>query len=415
MTMATGVNFTSLQISQLPDDPTKPMYLFDSEQWDKAPTVLAMEMDENISPPTRNSKNDKYKEQNGDVLMWNRYVAFGYYHTKNIYDFIEKWEHASTSIFDVCKMVWREYSNYLIRQANPTNPQLMVWTLNIALPFLFNHDPDYHLASILDIEEATNTKLPSYITNPNTWLQIGKKKKKSPPNSPVSPAKQTPPSVALQPLSTNKPSSYSTLQPLGKTVRHSRNSTPPINQPATHSFANHMIVSETTNASRSTSSSTVLDDSPGISPNNSSEKRDLDLSLEDDKSNKDSPEPREHHPVVESIPDTPLDQQNPQTDPINTSSQPTKNQIHNPYQQPRKTGAPVTQSPGNPVYSHHQDNASSVNQSTLNTKLAPFVAINDGTHRLTLRWKPNEYHELATDHEYWINKVYGLIHLLFGP
>ncbi len=88
MTMANGVSFTSLQISQLPDDPEKPMYLFDSDQWDKAPKVLVMEMDENISHPTRHSKNDKYRD-NGNALMWNRYVAFGYYHTKNVYDFIE--------------------------------------------------------------------------------------------------------------------------------------------------------------------------------------------------------------------------------------------------------------------------------------------------------------------------------------
>ena len=108
MTMANGVSFTPLQISQLPDDPEKPMYLFDSEQWDKAPKVFVMEMDENTSHPTRTSKNDKYKD-NGNALMWNRYVAFGYYHTKNIYDFIEKWESASDSIVDVCKMVWREY------------------------------------------------------------------------------------------------------------------------------------------------------------------------------------------------------------------------------------------------------------------------------------------------------------------
>jgi hypothetical protein len=121
-----------------------------------------------------------------------------FYHKKNVYDFIEKWESASNSIVDVCKMVWREYSSYLTFQASPTNPQLMVWTLNIALPFLFNHDPDYHLASILDIEEATNTKLPSYITNPNTWLQIGKKKK-SLPRTPQFPLQSHP----LHPLQRN--------------------------------------------------------------------------------------------------------------------------------------------------------------------------------------------------------------------
>jgi hypothetical protein len=166
MTMAKAFNFISLQIFQLPVDPNKPMYLFDSEQWDQSSKVLVMEMDENILHLTRNSKNDKYKKEN---------VAFGYYHTKNIYDFIEKWEQASYSIFDVGKLVWHKYSCYLIHQTSPTNPQLMVWTLNIALPFLFNHNSNYRLAR--NIEEATNTKLPS---NPNMWLQIGKKKKKSP-------------------------------------------------------------------------------------------------------------------------------------------------------------------------------------------------------------------------------------------
>jgi hypothetical protein len=228
MTMVNGVNFTSLQISQLPDDPTKPMYLFDSEHWDEEPKVFVMELDETVSHPMRTSKNDKYKD-NGNALMWNRYVAFGFYHTKNIYDFIEKWEHASYSIFDVCKMVWREYSTYLIHQVTPTNPQLTAWTLNIALPFLFDHDPDYHLASILDIEEVTNIKLPTYISNPSTWLQIGKKNKRlSPPNSPVY-IKPPPPTKA-----SNKPSPFSTLQTLGKMVRRPRNTDPQSPTTTTH-------------------------------------------------------------------------------------------------------------------------------------------------------------------------------------
>jgi hypothetical protein len=99
MTMANGVSFTSLQISQLPDDPEKPMYLFDSDHWDKAPKVLVMEMDENISHPTRHSKNDKYRD-NGSALMWNRYVAFGYYHTKNVYDFIRELHESTGKLAD---------------------------------------------------------------------------------------------------------------------------------------------------------------------------------------------------------------------------------------------------------------------------------------------------------------------------
>jgi hypothetical protein len=70
MTMESGVNSTSLQASQLPDDLNKPIYLFDSAQWDKAPKVLVMEI-ENILHPTRNSKSDKYKQNGNALLMWN--------------------------------------------------------------------------------------------------------------------------------------------------------------------------------------------------------------------------------------------------------------------------------------------------------------------------------------------------------
>jgi hypothetical protein len=117
------------------------------------------------------------------------------------------------------------------------------------------------------------------------------------------------------------------------------------------------------------------------------------LSQEEDKSNKDSQAPQEHLSGSECLPKTPLEQPNSQTDNTNTSQQ-TNNQIYNPYQQQRRTGATVTQSPDNPAYySQHQDNTSLVNQSTLNTKLA------HATHRLTLQWKPTaSYHKMATDH-----------------
>jgi hypothetical protein len=153
MTMTNGLDLTPLQISQLPDDPTKPIYLFDSINWEEAPNNYDLESKNADSNTTRNAINDKYKE-NGNALSSNRYIAFGYYQTHDINDFNEKWKRAYHSIFEICKMVWREYSCYLTHQSNPTNPQLIVWTLNIALPLLFNHDPDYHLASILDIEKS---------------------------------------------------------------------------------------------------------------------------------------------------------------------------------------------------------------------------------------------------------------------
>jgi hypothetical protein len=43
---------------------------------------------------------------------------------------------------------------------------LYSWVHNLVLPYLIEYDPDYRLASVCEIEEITQTKLPLDITNP---------------------------------------------------------------------------------------------------------------------------------------------------------------------------------------------------------------------------------------------------------
>jgi hypothetical protein len=412
MTMANGVNLTPLQISQLPDDPTKPMYSFDCEQWDEAPKVFIMELDETLNNPTRTSKNNKYKE-NGNALMWNRYVAFGYYHTHNVYDFIEKWEQTEYSVFDLCKMVWREYSCYLTRQASPTNPQLMVWTLNIALPFLFNHDPDYHLASILDIEEATNTKLPSYITNPNTWLQIGKKNKKSPPSSPQ---KYIPPPSNQ---AANKTTPF-TLQALGKIVRRPRtNPSSPIKRLLSRTNPPLLADSESDSNSSILITPNPTEPAPtalSTSPKNLSSHSSKSTNFEPLNPNNQVIQPTVKSPQVnENVTNqsthTSATQVPKATNPSRFTSN-TDSPISNPYAQPspRVINTQSQKSKNTDI----NDTASSTNQSTLNTKFVPFVAVNDGTYRLTIRWKPLDYRDLRFDHIAWNRRAHAAISTLFG-
>jgi hypothetical protein len=136
---------------------------------------------------------------------------------------------------------------------------------------------------------------------------------------------------------------------------------------------------------------------------------------ETEESEKDCSLAQEYPITTTRIPDNFSETTNLQTNstPNTLSRQPESTTIYNPYQKKPSSKGTVTQTPEDPTHQHH-DNASSTNQLTLNAKSAPFVAINDGTYRLTLRWKPIEYHELGKDPDYWINKVYGLIDGLFG-
>jgi hypothetical protein len=93
------------------------------------------------------------------------------------------------------KLIWTEYTTYLLNKEEPTNSQLYAWTHNLALPYISKHEHHFHLASVYNIEDTIGDQLPREITHPlqTTWTVIGPKKKKSPPTSPVQtkPFKQT--------------------------------------------------------------------------------------------------------------------------------------------------------------------------------------------------------------------------------
>jgi hypothetical protein len=87
---------------------------------------------------------------------------------------------------DKYHLIWKEFTSYLLNQEEITNSNLYSWTHNLALPYLIEHDPDYHLASVCEIEEIIQTKLPLDITNPakTPWTEISNRKKRSTSFSP---------------------------------------------------------------------------------------------------------------------------------------------------------------------------------------------------------------------------------------
>ena len=120
--------------------------------------------------------------------MQNRYVAFGYHQFDDCMSFAAKWKRASENKdpLDKYKIIWNEYSQYLINQEEPTNSNLYAWTHNIALPYIHKYDFDYHLASVYEIEDIFQKQLPREITHQlqTNWIEIGTKKKRTPTTSP---------------------------------------------------------------------------------------------------------------------------------------------------------------------------------------------------------------------------------------
>jgi hypothetical protein len=102
---------------------------------------------------------------------------------------------------------------------------------------------------------------------------------------------------------------------------------------------------------------------------------------------------------------------------LSSTNSATNNVVINPYKKERTTlkkqlfpTQPSTQSSNTPQTTYEND---STNQSTLNTKFAPYVNLNDGTYRLTIRWKPENYLDLVSDHAAWNTCTFRIIATLF--
>ena len=339
-------------------DPDNPMYVIQGDYWEETPELFASELT-NIEQISRRDENNKNYRANGECSVWNSYVAFGYHQFDDCYTFAAEWKQVTEKIDPLEKyhLIWNEFTRYLINQEEITNSNLYSWAHNLVLPYLIDHDPDYHLASVCEIEELVQTKLPLDITNPakTPWTEISKKKKRnsssSPPRTPTNASKNTP--------KTNESMLASQLTSLGKATRQRISS----------------ILTTTSHTKDKFFTQTK--------PNNST--------------------------TPDQI----------QTATITMESQPT-DKISNPYiTKPRSREKTITFQSA----TQHDDDTNGgktphggvSTQSTMNTKTIPFIAINDGTVRLTVKWKLTEleFDDITNDKNKWEDAAAQLMERLF--
>ena len=338
-------------------DPDNPIYDIQIDNWEETLELFRFERDQTVINEQRDYNNRKYKEENGDCAMWNRYVAFGFHQFDDCNSFADKWKQADTSDIptEKYKIIWNEYTTYLLQNEEPTNSQLYIWTHNLVLPYLSRHEPDYHLASVYAIEDNIQQQLPREITNPlqTTWTEIGLKKKRTPPTSPnhTRPTTPTTTNTTFDQQNNNNPQ-LTRLSP--QNIRRRKTTTFPIN-------------------------------------NNSS--------------------PKSVHP---SNPTNELNKTTPQTKNTGNHNQKsdnsysTNNEIPQPNQQQPATNAYKTKRPTREENTtkdahEHRSHSGMSTYSTLNTKNLPFVPINDGTVRMTIKWKPtsDNFYDFSENSELW--------------
>jgi hypothetical protein len=134
--MTNGLDLTPLQISQLPDDPTKPIYLFYSINWKKSPTTTILNPKTPTVTPHETQSTTHTKKTETPYLGIDTSLLVTT--TPTISMILMKSGNALLTRF-LKSAKWFGASTRVTSLTNPTqtNPRLIVWTLNIALPLLF--------------------------------------------------------------------------------------------------------------------------------------------------------------------------------------------------------------------------------------------------------------------------------------
>jgi hypothetical protein len=351
-------------------DPNNPMYRIQEDTWEETPDLFPAER-ANTADTARRDTNNKLYHDVGNCATWNSYVAFGFHQFADCVEFAVKWEAVTNSDnpLEKYKLIWNEYTQYLIHREEPTNSQLYSWTHNLALPYLSLHAPDYHLASVYKIEDAIDEQLSREFTHPqhSTWTEIQSKKKRTPPSSPIANKHNPTNAKIFSSLPSTNTDRALTPTNLGTTtVRRRTGMTLPTFQ-----------ITQT-----------------GPPPNSTD--------------NPAQPSPDHHNAGLKTKPI--LNPYKNRQTPMH-AAQYKLNTSHN-----YSKSTPNADSDATSIDTKSQAGGFFSTQSTMNTKTVPFIPINDGTIRMTIKWSPpdNIFDTVRDDTDLWDREVTVFLLELFS-
>jgi hypothetical protein len=362
---------------------TNPVYN-DDELWMDPPEYLPPGAHDSGKHARRSANHSAYRI-NGHPTIWKNYLIYGYYMYDDCHDFMKAWKATVHDRLERQRFIWREYHYRRLHGLQVSNI-LQNRVTEKTIPYLKEHDPDLWLASDMEYEEAMffndAANLSGHIKDTNNgsdsegqWHEVSPKRrnrKSTPPSS----RNSSPQSTHRSPNPSSKPT---TEEGHASTMDNSDVSTPP-SQPRTEKVIE-----------------IDLDETPlrrTVKPHNPYAKRTT-----------------IRHPEAMDI-DQPPGIQRPST----TTEKHPDDTTQTPLSAANQTAAPEPNSnrTGTVFTSSTSTAGNGSRQQTLNTHTSPSTPINDGTFRLTVRWKPANYDDIYANQELWDTNITDTLVNVFG-
>jgi hypothetical protein len=339
----------------------------DPAAWEEAPPFLLNDPNKPERVAIRNANHVTYQSI-GTVSIWRKYIQLGYYVFDDCMDFQRVWRSTSKeAISNRYKVIWKSYHIHRMNDI-PIGPILQKSVTTTVLPYLKAKDPDYILATDMEYEEKRFFETLTDSTEADVdagWTEVSPKnkhRKKSPnPKSPdstprsISPNSNTLHSPTLSVL-TDESNKHTTLSTARRTPLPSDDDSP------------------------------MQSDSPVILDNNSPTQPAIHI----------------HNPYKKTKPNT----QPPFRPTINPTviNLTTDNTVeHTTTQQDDDTNTIITHNTSDTSTTNHlpagQSNTTKSVGST--TMKHDHTQINDGSLRVTVRWRPENYDDISDDEVIW--------------
>ena len=356
---------------------------FDPAAWADAPPFLLQVPDRNERIAIRNANHKVYRSL-GTNSMWHKYLRLGYYVFDDCMDFQRTWKStAKEAISNRYKTIWKSLHIHRMNDL-PISETLLHSAMNTARPYLQEKEPDFILATEIEYEEknffATSNLETADKNDDSGWTEVSSKKnkKKTPPQSPELTAQTPPTNDSMDPGFTIENMDISDEAMLGLVL--ARDTPLPSQEGPLPNTQNDQFLSE--------SQPTCTQDgniTPIINPYSRQSK------LRTSKI---------RQAILNSKNASLIDKNNNLVNPTN-QSQPVIDLIDDTMTQA------TDKSNDNPTFT----DTSSIDRSTYTQR--DTTPINDGTLRITIRWKPENYDELTKDDSNWNIQITQMLKDIF--
>ena len=353
----------------------------DDELWTDPPEYLPPGPHDSGRHARRSANHSAYRI-NGHPTIWKNYLIYGYYMYDDCHDFMKAWKATALDRLERQRFIWREYHYRRINGIH-IGTILQKRVTEKTMPYLKEHDPDLWMASDMEYEEVmffngaenltSNAKDPNSGTDPEgQWQEVSPKRR----NKKSSPSPSSRNTASLQRASTEIPTAVVLDEASGYAA---------MEIPAAPTYSptpNQEVIDVESDKTPPRRISNPYNPLTNPTKNRQSESSmDIDPKSDDD----------QHTSNEHSQPRPPR------------SAKTTLNKPKTSETKSYRTGTVFT-----------TGNSTIGNGSHGKSTISPVTPINDGTYRLTVRWKPANYSDIYANQDLWDANITEILAEIFG-